>query len=639
MKNRRRRFLWEWLAVSFSAVCLLATLTLSGLTDRLDYAIYDWLVRQNPLQASDEIVIVAIDDASLAELGRWPWPREHHTAFFRHMAQARPKVIGYDILFAEPTPADHDLAQAIRAAGPSFLPLRAEIPGPDGRAALFRDPTGPLAAAATGLGHVDVSFDADGEVRRIFLRESDGLRTVPHLMQALRAHMDGRAAGPPLRPARGLRRADEVLIRFHGKTGSYRTVPFGAVSRGEVPPEVFRDRIVLVGATAPGLNDRYATPMMDAGGMPGVEIQANLLQSLRDNQNLKIAGPVGELSCGLVLLAILLAGCLRLSPRSTLSLTIFLTVLAVALSGLACLVFKVWIAPAPAIITLALVFPIWSWRRLESAIGYMIQELERFRDDEDVLVEQALPSGDTLSRQLDLMALAVARMRHLRAALKAATEQRERLLALLSHDIRSPQVSIVALLKTAEPGTVAPETAEKISGLVGRTLALAENFVLLARAEAETYDLQPVNLVALLVEAADDLWPQSRLAGSPIKVLGADDELIVQGDASLLARALVNLIDNALKYGRAGAPVICAVSRTDTEAVLTITDAGRGMTETELALIGQPFQRAGEQRPGGAGLGLALVRAVVERHGGRLQHSSKPGKGTIATLALPLLDP
>ena len=620
------------------AAAVLAALTLTGATARLDDVVYDGLMRSRPPAASDEIVIVAIDETSLAALGRWPWPRARHAAFFARMAAARPRAVAYDVLFAEPDAADADLAQAVRASAPIFLPLSVEIPGPDGSAALMRAPVAPLAAAVAGLGHVDISFDPDGAVRRVFLYESDGRRTAPHLMEALRARIESAAHAPAaLPPARGLRRAGEVLIRYHGPAGSYRVVPFAAVLRGEVPPEVFRDRIVLVGATASGLNARDPTPMLDPGGMSGVEIQANLLQSLREGSAIRPLAPAGRLALGLAALGLLLAGFRRLSPRANLALAAGLGVLLLALSAGAFFALRVWFPPVAALVTLALVYPLWSWRRLEAASRYMVQELDRFRSDAEIgSLEPGPGGGDVVSRQLDLMDGAVGRMRQLRAAVRAAGEQRERMLALLTHDMRSPQASILALLRSAAPGQAAPGLARQIAALAGRTLTLADNFVLLARAQAETYDLQEVSLSSLLVEAVDELWPQSSARGVAIETIGVEDELLVTGDRSLLTRALINLIDNAVKYSPDGGTVTCALAAESGMAVCTIADRGRGMTAEDLARIYQPFQRAGDHGARGAGLGLALVRAVVERHGGRVDHASAPGEGTMVTLALPL---
>ena len=627
--------------MSAVAIAVLAALTFGGATTRLERGVYDRLMRLSPRAASDDIVIVTIDDASLAALGRWPWPRQRHAEFFARMAEARPRIIAYDVLFAEPDGADAALGQAIHVAGPTFLPLRTEIPGPDGRGAVMYEPVAPLAAAATGLGQVDIGFDPDGVVRRVFLFESDGRRTAPQLMLAMKAHLDHAPISPPaMRPSPGLRRTGEALIRFQGPAGTYRTVPFVSVLKGEVSPEVFRDKIVLVGATANGLNDRYATPMRDAGGMSGVEIQANLLQALRAGTTLRLLGPWGSFGFGLLAVAVLLAACRRLSPRANLLTTVGLGAAMIALSAWAFFILNLWAPPVAGLMTLALVYPLWSWRRLEATSRYMLQELERFRGDQEVWADPPQPGGgDVVQRQLDLMDGAVGRMRQLRVAIRTAAEQRERLLALLTHDMRSPQASILALLKTAAPGEVGPALAKQISTLAGRTLTLADNFVLLARAEAETYDLQLVSLSSILVEAVDELWPQSSLRGVAIETDGIEDEHLVVGDRSLLTRALINLIDNAIKYSDRGAVVRCVLTSADGMAACSIADRGRGMTPEELARIYQPFQRAGEQSPGGAGLGLALVRAVVQRHGGRIDHASTEGAGTIATWALPIAQP
>nr|QQZ49509.1 CHASE2 domain-containing protein [Phenylobacterium glaciei] len=149
------------MAVLATAAAALATG--SALLARADGAVYDALAGLSGRPADPGVIIVAIDDRSLAELGRWPWPRVRHTALLNVLAPMKPKAVIYDVLFTEPDPADSGLAKAMAAIGNVFLPVLVE-PGLNG-ASLNHVPPAGLAPAAAGLGQVIIRPDLDGVVR------------------------------------------------------------------------------------------------------------------------------------------------------------------------------------------------------------------------------------------------------------------------------------------------------------------------------------------------------------------------------------------------------------------------------------------------------------------------------------------
>jgi len=224
--------------------------------------------------------------------------------------------------------------------------------------------------------------------------------------------------------------------------------------------------------------------------------------------------------------------------------------------------------------------------------------------------------------------------------LTAAMRQREQALQLLTHDMRSPQTSILALLATT-PG-LPPEASERLAAYARRTLALADGFVQLARAEVTQTTMEPVDLCDVAVEAIDELWPQCRQRHIEIRQEGCDGPMMALGDRGVLARALVNLIGNAVKYGPDGSTIVVRAATVldggRTYVDLSITDQGPGLTVEEAALAFRPFQRfdrPGAEAAGGAGLGLAFVQAAATRHGGGVSCRSTPGGGATFTLRLP----
>jgi CHASE2 domain-containing sensor protein/signal transduction histidine kinase len=743
-----RRLILEWALVACLSTLAVGLLAAGRVTVRADNLVYDLLSKTAGRPPQGDIVVVAIDNRSIRTLGRWPWPRVRHAALLQRLAAARPKAIAYDVLFVDPDPEpanDARLAAAVRAAGPVILPVTFDVPGDNGAPFGLIPPVAPLRSAAAALAQVNLEFDRDGVVRRVMQAEGDGAHLWPHMMEAAYRLATGHDSAPYLRGDKaeagarpdGLRRSRPMLIPFAGPPGHFRTVSLVDVLRGETPMAFLQGKIVLVGATADGLGDRYSTPL--SGGaevMPGVEVQANILDALLSGRAIRPLATPWVTALTLAPLWVLLLGFLRLRPRANMVLGLGLMAGVLVLSAGLLIMAQVWAPPAAALAGLILVYPLWSWRRLEATSAYMLQELHRFAQEPDLApAAPAQPiGGDVIAREVNLMQAAVGRMRQLRrlvtdtlqglpdatlvagldervtlanraghalfgrllgvdpegrrlpellaafepgdegdalnalgaayqmrrtvlhdaqdraigwivrftdvSALKAAGRQREQVLQLLTHDMRSPQVSILALLDSPGADRPSPALARRIEGYARRTLALADDFVNLARAQSATLDLGPVSLADLLVEAVDDLWPQSSAKGITVAADIGEDEFLVLADRSLIARVLINLIGNAVKYTPDGGQVDCALTR-DAEAgevVCTIRDTGPGLSAAQLGRLFEPFHRGGVARgPDGAGLGLAFVQAVVERHGGVIVCASQEGQGATFTLRLAAL--
>jgi len=135
---------------------------------------------------------------------------------------------------------------------------------------------------------------------------------------------------------------------------------------------------------------------------------------------------------------------------------------------------------------------------------------------------------------------------------KAAQRQREDILQLLTHDMRSPQASILAVIGLAGPEQIDASIAGRIRNYAQRTLDLADGFVQLARAEVLAYATEEIDLADILMDAVDQLWPQLTASDIKVETVVRDEQLIVLGERSLLTRALVNVIGNAVKYSDAG---------------------------------------------------------------------------------------
>ncbi|WP_174273909.1 CHASE2 domain-containing protein [Sphingomonas bacterium] len=747
--------LLEWLLVALVSLGAVWGLTRTHVAERADLLIYDALLATQVRAPAPQIIIVAIDETSLGAIGRWPWPRGIHAGLLDRLAQSRPAAIGYDVLFVEPSADDPALAAAAHRAGDILLPIAFDVPGKNGAAFSAELPV-PIVARVARPGHAALEPDSDGIVRRVSLLAGGGLQTWPHLSELLYRGARGKASPTFERTAADPLAADRfslaapVLLPLAGPAGSYRTIGFSSVLNGEVPPSLFTGKIVLVGSTAHGQGDQYATPV---GTMSGVEILANATDDLLADRTIRPAGPRAELAYGLLPLSILLIALLLLSPR--LNLLLGLVLIGATLGGSAVLLLwaRIWFPPAAALAGLLFVYPLWAWRRLEAASAYMTRELRQLGLEPDPLPGRGGGSGkhhmlrEVIDRQTILLHSAIERVRDLRrffgdsiqglpdatlildrdgrtllanraaealfaprlddvglagrprlpelldhimpaharapvdggadreivagdgrtfvvrvvplvdatsepvgsiarltdiSAIRLATRHREDALQLLTHDMRSPQASILALLERKD----AVDTLRaRIAGYAQRTLELADNFVQLARAEAARPNQDLLDLSALLIEAVDDQWVLASKSAIRVRTVGDDEEHLVLGDRSLLARSLVNLIGNAIKYSDRGTTIVCTVETVTRDGApmvrCRIADEGRGIPADQLDRLFDPFTRVesrGRRDVGGAGLGLSFVRTVVAQHHGTIDCTSEEGRGSVFTLHLPLAE-
>ena len=225
--------------------------------------------------------------------------------------------------------------------------------------------------------------------------------------------------------------------------------------------------------------------------------------------------------------------------------------------------------------------------------------------------------------------------------IRQAERQREETLRFISHDMRAPQSSILALVEMKqEAGTQDDqgETLARIATLANRTLHLVDDFVHLTRAESMTICAVELDLGSLLQDGVDEFWASAHKRDIALGVRLPLPVAYTRGDQTLLMRALCNLIDNAIKYSPPQTRIECGIEEEPGFWRVAIRDQGQGIADADLARLFEPFSRVGVETRGdvgGAGLGLAFVRTVAERHGGSVEVASELGVGSVFTLRLP----
>ena len=370
------------LAIAGGTACVL--LTSFGLLGALDNIAYDTANELIPLPPADDILIVAIDERSLLELGRWPWPREKHVELLRRLRSAGSGPVAIDIVFAEPDTeypqVDRLLAAEIANHGRVVLPVYIGQANRSGQL-LEMEPVEQFAEAAARTGHVHIDVDDDGVARRVFLREGLVNPHWEHFTIALArvlgmevGELPGRVenASKQLGPEAAIARNNENFIPLMGPAGTVDTVSYVDVIRGVVPKVALQNKIIFVGATAAGHADNISTSL---GQISGVEINANIFHAWREGKLAKrISSELNAALCFLITFFTIVIFT-RLQPRALL-IAVILCAIVVPLAAI--LLFatrQLWFSPVPVVVTVILAYPLWNWLRLEAAVAFMHQQL------------------------------------------------------------------------------------------------------------------------------------------------------------------------------------------------------------------------------------------------------------------------
>lgn len=239
---------------------------------------------RGPIPAHPDIAIIAIDDKSIAALGRFPWPRRQYVRLLEQLEASKPKALLFDIFFpeVESAEADRALAQALRRAGNVVLATTFDF-DPDMQA-IHSTGSLPLLEQAASVAHINMLPEEDGTVRRNLLYIPQEDRNVPSLglMAAMLTLGETGFQAHPFHVQLGERDipvSDGALwINYAGGAGTYPHYSFVDVLEGKVPAEKLRGKTLFLGATALGIYDMRVTPFH--ANTPGVEVHANVADNI-----------------------------------------------------------------------------------------------------------------------------------------------------------------------------------------------------------------------------------------------------------------------------------------------------------------------------------------------------------------------
>jgi two-component system, OmpR family, phosphate regulon sensor histidine kinase PhoR len=237
--------------------------------------------------------------------------------------------------------------------------------------------------------------------------------------------------------------------------------------------------------------------------------------------------------------------------------------------------------------------------------------------------------------------------------IRRVEEMRADFVANVSHELRTPLAALTGFIETLQgPARDDADARNRFLDIMQaqawRMARLIDDLLSLSRIELRAHQRPetPVDLVPIVRQVVDGLQTLARDRGVAVEVDAPAKPLVVLGDRDELIRLFENLVENGLKYGASGKRVEIAIEHAaapdgQPEARICVRDHGPGITAEHLPRLTERFYRVdvGESRAqGGTGLGLALVKHILNRHQGRLSIESKPGQGAAFTARLPLLE-
>jgi signal transduction histidine kinase len=227
-------------------------------------------------------------------------------------------------------------------------------------------------------------------------------------------------------------------------------------------------------------------------------------------------------------------------------------------------------------------------------------------------------------------------------AVSDANRQRRQMTADIAHDLRTPLTVISGYVESMQDGVLAPspERLSLIQKEIERLQRMVEDLRTLAHADAGELGLyrQPCDPGALLRQCAASHQHTAERQQVTLRVEVAPDLAPVLVDEGRMAQVLDNLVSNALRYTPAGGSIRLAALPGQGGLLLTVQDSGAGIAPADLPHIFERFYRADKSRSeqdGASGLGLAIARAIVQAHGGKISAESQPGQGTLFKIWLP----
>ncbi len=265
---------------------------------------------------------------------------------------------------------------------------------------------------------------------------------------------------------------------------------------------------------------------------------------------------------------------------------------------------------------------------------------------------EQIAQGDLTERvptpaTMDEIGRLAATFNHMISRLQAAFERQKQFTSDASHELRTPLAVMRGDIEISLRRERSPEEYQRVltSNLeeIVRLSRLIEDLLMLARADSGRVELkcEPVGLDKLCRQMADYIVPLAHQREQELIYDSPKTEVTINADLQRIKQLLLNLLDNAIKYTEPGGKISLGLKVEDDRAVITVADSGRGIPDEDLPhIFDRFFRRSGntaDRSAAGFGLGLSIVKWIVESHDGEIETKSKSGEGTTFIVKLPLL--
>jgi len=229
------------------------------------------------------------------------------------------------------------------------------------------------------------------------------------------------------------------------------------------------------------------------------------------------------------------------------------------------------------------------------------------------------------------------------ARLRELSQMKSYFVSGVSHDLKTPLTSIKLFAELLEAQVPEDDASQKkyvgiIQGECDRLARLINNVLDFTKIERGMmkYRLTETDLNAVMQRSWEILQYQFSMGGFTCTVQQSDEPVVIQGDADALIEAVTNLLSNSMKYSGTGKKIFMRTRRSGERVFLDVEDQGLGIAPEEHARLFEPFYRSNTgdiQKRGGVGLGLALVKHIVDAHDGRVEVRSTLGQGSVFTVS------